>query len=159
MIIPINQYLVPLTKGKFAIVDVEGFEKIKNYKWTYNQGYAHRKERINGKSTHVSMHSFLINTPSGSDTDHINGDGLDNRLCNLRICTRTENSRNQRPRGGSSKYKGVCFDKSRGKWIAGIKINYKRKNLGRFKLEEEAAKAYNNAAKKHFGEFARLNEV
>lgn len=94
--------------------------------------------------------------------DHINGDGCDNRMENLRPATHAENNRN---RGGwkrtrtSSRYKGVCYDRATNKWCAEITTDYKKKFLGRFDSEEDAARAYNAAAEELHGEYARLNEV
>lgn len=96
--------------------------------------------------------------------DHISGDGLDNRRSNLRIATNSQNQANRAAQGSrdgspcSSRYKGVSFDRERGKWRAavGTKGRYFR---GRFDTEEEAALAYNRAAVERWGEFAQLNEV
>ena len=90
--------------------------------------------------------------------DHANGVPSDNRLENLRVATRSQNNQNVRSqRGSSSKYKGVTFDRSRGKWIAGIKKDFKRRNLGRFEREIDAAIAHDRAAIELYGEYARLN--
>jgi hypothetical protein len=91
------------------------------------------------------------------EIDHINGDGLDNRRENLRICNHQQNSGNQGPRGGSSRFKGVCWHKNHRIWAAFIGIDFKQKHLGHFHTEEEAARAYDVAALEHFGEFAKLN--
>jgi hypothetical protein len=88
--------------------------------------------------------------------DHINGDGLDNRKANLRTATPRQNAWNSRAYG-KSKYKGIWQVKGTGKWCARIKVNGKVRNLGRFDDEVEAAKAYDRAAKKMCGEFAKLN--
>ena len=105
------------------------------------------------------MHRVILNTPMGMDTDHINGNGLDNRRCNLRICTHAENISNQRKYSNTmlSKFKGVSWDKSRNRWIVYIGVHPKRIFLGRFKTEIDAAIAYDNAARKYFGEFACTN--
>jgi len=92
--------------------------------------------------------------------DHINGDNLDNRKKNLRLCTYAENNRNRKPlENKTSKYKGVGLNKNYKikTWQARIVKNSKRYSLGYFKNEKEAALAYNQAAKKYFGEFAYLN--
>lgn len=91
------------------------------------------------------------------EVDHINRDKGDNRIENLRLCTRTENVRNAVGKGPG--YKGVSFCKQTGKWVAQITVNYRNKKLGRFITQEDAALAYNTAASEHFGEFAYLNEV
>ena len=106
------------------------------------------------------MHRFLIDCPDDKDVDHINGDTLDNRLCNLRVCTRGQNNMNRVKKPNcSSIYKGVSWQKKIKRWVAKISINNKTVYIGTYTDEKEAARAYNKAAKKHFGEFARLNEV
>lgn len=92
--------------------------------------------------------------------DHINGDREDNSWDNLRACSRKENSRNMRViKRGSSIYKGVCFYKKTSKRSSQIMVDSKRIHLGLFPTEKEAALTYNDAARKFFGEFAKLNEV
>lgn len=91
--------------------------------------------------------------------DHINRDKGDNRLCNLRIATCSQNSANTNPRSNTtSRFKGVSWDKTNGKWFASITVNGRQKNLGRYDSEIDAARVYNNAAVRAFGSFARLNE-
>lgn len=90
--------------------------------------------------------------------DHINGDGCDNRICNLRQATHAQNTRNvRRHRDSESKYKGIYIDKRVGRWVAKICVNKKSIHIGIYKNEEMAAKAYDTAALKYHGEFACLN--
>ncbi len=104
------------------------------------------------------MHRLVADTPLNLVCDHINHDGLDNRRGNLRLCTRLQNSRNRLPRrGGSSKYKGVTWNKRRKKFMAEIRVNQKYQYLSYFENEIDAAKAYDKKAKEFFGEFAFLN--
>jgi len=104
------------------------------------------------------MHREMMNAPAGMLVDHRNGDNLDNRRSNLRLATPTENSCNRRKKtGGSSRYKGVTFNRRSGKWFARIRIHGKCIFLGTFESEVEAARAYDAAAKKYHGEFACLN--
>lgn len=94
--------------------------------------------------------------------DHINGNGLDNRRSNLRLATAFQNLANMAIRPHTSQYKGVSYYKHRTsykKWVAEIRCNRKRVRLGAFESEIEAARAYNEAAKNLFGEFARLNPI
>ena len=100
-----------------------------------------------------------MGSPEGLQVDHINGDKLFNLRSNLRICTNQQNNRNTKSRkGSSSKYKGVSWDARNKKWISQICIgNGTHKKIGRFVCEIEAAKAYDELAKKYHGEFAYLN--
>ena len=96
----------------------------------------------------------------GQYVDHINGDRLDNRKENLRFCTLSQNSMNKRGRSSrTSKYKGVCYAKRRNKWQASIRVDGKERFLGYFNNEEDAAKAYDEAALKFYKEFAKINGV
>lgn len=99
-----------------------------------------------------------MQAPKGMVVDHINHNGLDNRKANLRIATFSENRRNSRKaKDTSSKYKGVSWHKNNKKWHAGININGRRKHLGSFDDEIQAAKAYDEVARKYHGEFSSLN--
>lgn len=90
--------------------------------------------------------------------DHINGDTLDNRRSNLRLCTVSGNNHNRmKSKNNTSGYKGVSWLKQNQKWRAYIKVNSKDKHLGCYLDKEDAARAYDKAAKEYFGEFARLN--
>lgn len=150
---------IPLTQGRFALVDDEDYDELSKYTWNYGmpQGYAARKIGYRGKK--VYMHRQILDAPPKIDVDHINGNKLDNRRVNLRLVTRSQNLYNAAPRGGSSRFKGVCWNKPLGKWVASIQINRKLVHLGVFTDEIEAAKTYNRAATEHIGEYARLNEV
>lgn len=156
---------IPLTQGYSAIVDDDDYEWLSRWKWRFmpargrTQGYALRTAYTNGKRT-ILMHRQILNAPRGKHVDHINGSGLDNRRCNLRFASIAENARNAAPQQGKlSRFKGVSRDKRRGKWTARIVINYRVICLGYFKSEIKAARVYNEAAKRYFGKFARLNEI
>ena len=162
--------IIKLTQGKGAIVDDDCYERLSKYNWQYTYyGYASRgafkEELASGSPSNILMHRELMNAPNGVDVDHINGDRLDNRLENLRLCSRKENLRNTMKRMNtkkgvaSSKYKGIYWAKDRNKWRATIRFNGKNYHIGTFEDELEAAKAYNEYAEKHFGDFARINEI
>lgn len=146
---------IVLSQGKVALVDAEDYERISQFKWNFNGRYAKRTVLVDGKYITIMLHNFIMNTPEGMVVDHIDGNRLDNRKTNLRICTRLENSWNQKPRNNVSGYKGVSFYKPRNKWRARIGQDY----IGLFDTKEEAAKAYNLKAKRLYGEFANLNEI
>ena len=154
--------LIPLTQGKFAIVDIEDYEWLSKYKWyavKTNAGWrARRKYRINGRQITVQMHRFIINPPKTKLADHRNRNTLDNRRFNLRICTSAQNSQNSRSRRkSSSRYKGVSKLKDSGKWRVSISTNGLYYYIGRYICEIDAAKAYDKKAIELFGEFAYLN--
>jgi hypothetical protein len=150
--------LIPLTQGKFAIVDAEDFDRLSQYKWYAARGrstyYATREE--NGRT--VRMHRQIMHAPKGVLVDHIDHNGLYNRRRNLRLCTNAQNVYNQQARpNGTSKYKGVCWHKGKKKWRARIGCSGKLHSLGDYKDEIEAAKVYDDKAVELFGEFACLN--
>ena len=150
---------IELTQGKFAIVDDEDYEYLRQFKWYYREGYAARGIRKpNGKWTTIYMHRVIMGASECMEVDHINGDKSDNRKENLRICTLLENRRNRtKYKSNTTGYKGVYYD--RRKIRAKIKTDNKQIYLGSFKTLKEAAKAYNEAALKYHGEYARLNKV
>lgn len=141
--------------GKVALVDDCDFERFHCFSWFPTSGtilYAQRKQ---GRKN-ILMHREIMSAPPGLQVDHINGNGLDNRRANLRLCTLAENLRNQRRRtNNASGFKGV--NKSGDVWRARIKVNNQEIPLGCYKDPTEAARAYDYAAKKYFGEFARTN--
>jgi hypothetical protein len=149
---------IKLTQGKSTLVDDEDFEWLNQWKWHYKNGYASRTFQINGKSYHSRMHREIINPPENMFIDHIDHNTLNNCRSNLRICTSSENARNRKCTNKSG-YKGVVWDKNRKKWDAVIWNKNRRKKtfLGQFSDPIEAAKAYDNAAKKYYGEFAKTN--
>ncbi len=153
---------IKLNNEKFAIVDDRNFEYLNQFKWTYDAyGYAVRRFMRNGKRTTIFMHNLIIDIPKGYLPDHINGNRIDNRKENLRIANYKQNNQNRRlGKNNTSGYKGVSWSRlGKGYWKAYIKQDKKSKFLGNFKTKEEAALAYNEAAKKYFGEFAWLNEM
>jgi hypothetical protein len=156
---------IPLSRGYIAIIDDEDFDLVSQYKWFAVKNrhvvYAYTTNKTNKKPVFLRMHSLILNAQPGQQVDHINGNGLDNRRCNLRFASNSKNQMNRFYISGVSKYKGVSKDgrsKSR-PWKAAIQKDKKRYYLGTFSTEIEAAKAYNEAAKILFGEFARLNDI
>ena len=154
---------IPLTQGKFAIVDDADCQWLNQFKWcAYKGNSTYYAIRGDGKRNTIRMHREILNSPKGLCTDHRNGNGLDNRRKNLRVCTNAENLQNQTKRARcTSKYKGVTtysvVKHRKRPWLAQITFNNKHINIGYFASEESAARAYDIAAKKYHGEFARLN--
>lgn len=156
---------VKLTQGKVMIVDDQDLEMVLEYKWhAHKEGiglwYAQRNSTRNGKRVKIRLHRLIMGLSADDSitVDHINGDTLDNRRCNLRLATLSENRRNSRKkRASASRYKGIYFDKQKNRWTAAISINGVNKRSKRFKSEEDAAREYDRLALEHFGEFARLN--
>ena len=148
---------IPLTKGKVAVVDADDYDWLSKYKWYACNNTAVFRARRNLGSKRLFMHRVITDAPPGLVVDHIDGNPLNNRKANLRICTQTENNYNKRPCGATSRYKGVCWDRCKRKWIAKAAKHRKTYNLGRFDNEKDAARAYDKKAKELFGEFAYLN--
>jgi len=155
--------LIKLTKGKFAIVDSEDFEWLNHWKWhaAKSGNYAGREEAIGGgKSRFILLHRLIMGAIGKVQVDHKNGNGLDNRKENLRLCSNKDNQRNHKLLvTNTSGFNGVSWNKDRKKWEACISVDHKTKHLGCFHDKLEAAKSYNKAAIIYFGEFARLNQI
>lgn len=151
---------IPLTKGKEAIVDDDMFSFLMQWRWycsTTNRAVRTEGDGKNQKT--IFMHRVIMNTPPGMETDHQSLNTLDNRRENLRNCTRAQNSANKnRYSTNTSGFKGVSWSKNMKKWKAQITVNYKNTVLGHFDKIEDAARAYDEAAKERFGAFARGNE-
>jgi pheromone shutdown-related protein TraB len=146
---------IPLTRGKAAIVDAEDYEILRKFKWhsLHNGKKTYAYHSFGGKN--IGMHRIIMQEPKGFVVDHIDGNGLNNTRRNLRVCTWSQNQLNSRPRGKTSRYKGVC--RHRNKWLVSMKIKGKNKYIGCFDDEIEAAKTYDRAAKIYLGSFAYLN--
>ena len=155
---------IKLTQGKFALVDDCDFKWLNQWRWYAQKGrntyYAARSTRnhTTKKQQVICMHRLILNTPTGMESDHRDGNGLKNTRSNLRICTTSQNQHNQLPQKNTgSKYKGVWRYKKDNKWGSQIQINGKSINLGSFINEIDAALAYDAKARELFGEFAYLN--
>ncbi len=158
---------IVLTQGMVALVDEEDFEYLNQWRWVAHAGwkkrtyYVQRRQYLGGgaanaKYSTIIMHRLLMMPPIGFVVDHIDGNGLNNQRSNLRLATPSQNNANRRIVVKSfSKFLGV--DCRKGIWRSRISINHTSMVLGYFDLEIDAAKAYDEAAKKYHGEFATLN--
>ncbi len=150
--------LISLTQNKFTIVDNEDFERLNQYSWSADKKECTCYAKHNAGKRHILMHREILKAKKGQDIDHINHNGLDNRKCNLRFCTPSQNHRNQKPsKGGTSCYKGVSRHKKNSKWQVHIWLNGKNNYLGCYDNEIKAAKVYDKKALELFGEFACVN--
>ncbi len=164
---------IQLSRGMVALVDDEDYPILSMrswYAWESNPKtgpiwYAVRDAyplgTVRGRAVFVRMHRVILGAKPGEKVDHKDGNGLDNRKHNLRLCTDQQNARNSMkarvPR--SSLFKGVSWNKWKKRWSASICLDYKVKLLGMFQEEQDAARAYDNAAMMYFGEFAHPNQT
>jgi hypothetical protein len=156
--------IIKLTKNQEMIIDDDDFEKISKYKWhaseirNSNKFYAMTQIFRNGKRTRDVAHRIILGFPNGF-IDHINGNPLDNRKRNLRICTNSENLCN-RPAQKSNKigYKNIWYDKERSRFCVDISFNRKKVFRGRFAFLDEAILARNVNLIKYHGEFAFIDK-
>jgi hypothetical protein len=154
-----------LGEDEWTILDQQDYYRLGNLKWSvigYDKHiYAARLIRKTeyGRIKSVYLHREIMNAPAGLLVDHENGNGLDNRRANLRLATHSQNSCNRQidKTKSLSHFRGARLDKRNGRWFTAIRINGKRLWFGHFDSEIEAAKAYDRAAIKYHGEFARLN--
>lgn len=147
---------VPLSKGFVALIDDEDFDLVTQYRWHYKRGYATATPTHRGPT--IFMHRLISGARADVEVDHRNLNGLDNQRSNLRHATAAQQSMNRSKfRNCVSLFKGVVWEKSRQKWRAKITFNRKCLHLGRFDNEEDAARAYDMAAIRLFGEFAFTN--
>lgn len=162
--------IVPLANARgFALIDEADAALVGQYNWYVSQSNGDNTAYVvagihrNGRPFTVGLHRLLI--PEGENVDHINGNGLDNRRENLRVATRSQNRRNSRKhKSNTTGFKGVCFVKYGGHgsllprpYTATITVNKRKVHLGYFETAEEAARAYDDAARKHYGDFAQPN--
>lgn len=151
--------IIKSTNNKDILVDDEHFDRLNEFRWsavkTYNTAYARTRMPYS-----ITMHQFLMGSFGKIYVDHIDGNGLNNQINNLRLCNNQLNQANSRKhKHCKSKYKGVSFSKAKKKWRAYICPNKKFIHLGYFNNEKIAALAYNKAARKIWKEFAFINEI
>lgn len=158
---PIDQNTreIPMACGCVAIVDEADYDELAARRWSLNgHGYAQANlEKHENREGTPTMHRMLLGYPPGH-IDHINRNILDNRRCNLRLCSHAQNQHNV-PRRSDNKsgFKGVSRHNPTSKWQAEIQVFGKQIYLGLFGSKEDAARAYDAAALKYHGEFARTN--
>lgn len=149
---------IQLTQGKVALVDDEDYENLRGFRWCafFNRNTHYAARRANGKT--LLMHREILGAKRGELVDHRDGNGLNNCRENLRRCTNAQNLLNRRRhKNNACGVKGVRWCNRDKKWLAQIYFKKKRYYLGRFPTLQEAAHAYNEAARKYHGEYARLN--
>lgn len=155
--------IITLTQGQITQVSDDWYEELNQFKWyalydpRIKSYYAMRStSRLLGKRKKIYMHRVVANTPDGMECDHIDRDTLNNLPENLRNCTTAQNQHNSRKQiNNTSGFKGVFAN--RNKWRGMIGVGGKLVSLGTYPTPEEAAHAYDEAAKKYHGEFANLN--
>lgn len=156
-------------KDLYTLIDDEDYDLVKNFSWSlstkgYAQAYVPKKYRDKYKIEMIHMQKLLMfdKIKEGTFVDHINRNKLDNRKCNLRIVSMSENNQNRgkiyfnNENKITSKYKGVFWDRTR--WRAAITVHGKKIYLGSYQEEEQAAEVYNRNAIKYFGKDAFINK-
>ncbi len=156
---------IPISRGLVTLVDDIDFPRLNNYRWyawkpkECSSFYVVRNHLVTDEPTaSTKMHREILNAPKGLRVDHIDGNGLNNTRANLRLATHQQNMCN-RPANANNKsgFKGVSWFNRDSKWVARLETNGKVIFLGYFDDLEEAARVYDAAARKHFGEYARCN--
>lgn len=152
---PQGKRWIALSTGQFTLVDEEDFEYLQKFNWLQSDDGS--VYRTNGGSKRLKMHRDIVKPPPGYEVDHKNHNRLDNTRENLRLATKNQNGMNRRLQSNNrSGFKGISQHVG-GLWKAEILVAKNRMYLGYFHTPEEAARAYDDAARKHYGEFACLN--
>ena len=151
---------VTLTKGYEAIIDADDVPIVAGWNWCAEVRphtiYARRNDHSNGRAKTIFLHRVIMSNPESLDIDHISGDGLDCRRSNMRTATRAENMFNMKIKpSNKSGFKGVHWNKEKGKWQARITVNYKGKHLGYFADPKDGHHAYIKASAQYHGAFGR----
>lgn len=161
---PRNYCEIPLTQGRIALIDATDFFLVQRYKWCAtrpnNRGTwyaATRRPKTEGGGKSLFMHRFILDTPADKETDHINGNGLDNRRENLRVATHSQNQQNRHVASGKSRYLGVRVGRQGKRWQAAIRISGHEHYLGTYDTQLQAALAYDKAALNAWGMWAGIN--
>jgi hypothetical protein len=154
-----DSFAISLGRGLFAIVDIADRDLVAHHRWYVSAGgYVVWSIRSGGRKRTVYLHRVVSGAPDSLTVDHMNGNKLDNRRANLRLCTRAENVRNaRRSKNNTSGYKGVAWYRRRKLWQAQIMMDRETIHLGLFPDRVDAALAYDLAAIEHHGEFAHPN--
>lgn len=147
---------------KIILIDDEDYELFCSHNWHFVKGrntfYLYTNIIKDKKRKTVALHQIILTCPKDMCIDHIDRNGLNNQRSNLRVCNRSENQCNQfKRKNTSSQYRGVSWNKYQQRWECYINKDQKRTFIGKFKSEVEAARKWDEYAKKIHGEFARLN--
>lgn len=147
-----------LSGGQISLIDEEDLPLVEGRRWRCQNAEGGYPYAFSGKAQRYVLHRLIACPPPGMFVDHVNGNTLDNRRCNLRVCTPSQNMANKKRKSNSrSPYKGICLDK-RGNWRVAIGPSHRRHRVsGTFKRAEEAAMAYDLLAVLTYGEFACVN--
>lgn len=158
---------IVLTQNMVALIDDDDYDLVAKYTWHYHPDKQHKKGRAatwvclgNKKKRRIYLHRLILNAPSDKWVDHSDGNPLNNRRANLRLCNPAENARNAKAKKSlvaRSPYKGVSWLAKNRRWAARITVNRKMIFLGTYLTDTEAALAYDQAAPLYHGAFARLN--